>query len=455
MLWDLARLEPGDVVVDGGNTHYPDDIRRAQELEPRGIHYLDWAPAVASSARRGYCLVIGGDEGRSVGSSRLRSLAPRLAAAPRRARTGASARGARLPALRPSGAGLREDGAQRDRVRPTAAYAEASTSSTMLMLARRARGGRGDRPSRIRSGTSTSSTWPRSRSSGDAAASSHRSLDLTARATSPRRSTGSRGACPTPGRDAGRRSRRSRPGRQPGARDRALLAVHVEGRGGLREPRPLGDADQFGARGKAEVTLEVEVYEDAEAAARRPGSSWRRRASEAPGAFALALSKAPDRLQELARVPSPGTGRRCSRSMSVAPRGTRITSRRASLPFRRACPRDAVDDPDLEVQRTGTRRPPPALDIVHLGLGVDGHTASLVPGDPVLEVDDRPRGHHRRLRGPRRMTLTYTALRRQEVVCSSPARGSGGSARLLARDPSIPAAGRGPRQSSSRTPCSG
>ena len=60
---------------------------------------------------------------------------------------------------------------------------------------------------------------------------------------------------------------------------------------------------------------------------------------------------------------------------------------------------------------------PERLDLIHLGLGPDGHTASLVPGDPVLEVDDRPvavtGGEYQ---GTRRMTLTYPALDRARRI---------------------------------------
>lgn len=63
-LKDLTQfLEPGDVVIDGGNSYYHDDIRRAAGLKPKGIHYLD----VGTSGgvwgfERGYCLMIGGEE---------------------------------------------------------------------------------------------------------------------------------------------------------------------------------------------------------------------------------------------------------------------------------------------------------------------------------------------------------------------------------------------------------
>ncbi len=55
------HLERGDILIDGGNTHYVDDIRRAQELLPFGIHYVDVGTSGGVwGLERGYCLMIGG-----------------------------------------------------------------------------------------------------------------------------------------------------------------------------------------------------------------------------------------------------------------------------------------------------------------------------------------------------------------------------------------------------------
>jgi 6-phosphogluconate dehydrogenase len=59
----IPLLDRDDVVIDGGNSYYHDDIRRAAELKPKGIHYVDVGTSGGFwGSERGYCLMIGGDE---------------------------------------------------------------------------------------------------------------------------------------------------------------------------------------------------------------------------------------------------------------------------------------------------------------------------------------------------------------------------------------------------------
>ena len=172
-------LDEGDTIVDGGNTNWHDDVRRASELDAIGIHYIDvgtsggvWGLEV------GYCMMVGGHE-ESVRAAR---------ADPRHARPAR-----RLAPLRRRGRGpLREDGPQRRGVRDHAGLR------------------RGLRPdARSRASRSTSR---RSRGSGTAARSCARGCASWPSARSTRRATTSRASAATsrtPARAAGRSSTRS------------------------------------------------------------------------------------------------------------------------------------------------------------------------------------------------------------------------------------------------------
>jgi 6-phosphogluconate dehydrogenase len=60
----LPRLEPEDILIDGGNSYYVDDIRRAKELTPKRIHYVDVGTSGGVwGLERGYCMMIGGEKG--------------------------------------------------------------------------------------------------------------------------------------------------------------------------------------------------------------------------------------------------------------------------------------------------------------------------------------------------------------------------------------------------------
>lgn len=112
-----------------------------------------------------------------------------------------------------------------------------------------------------------------------------------------------------------------------------------------------------------------------------------------------------------------------------------------------------VHDPDelgqfvAELVRVGGQ--PPVLDIVHLGLGADGHTASLVPGDPLVRERFAYVGRTIEYEGTERLTLTRAVLERARLlvyIVAGPGK-SGALARLNNADHSIPAGLIEPRQS--------
>jgi 6-phosphogluconolactonase len=207
--------------------------------------------------------------------------------------------------------------------------------------------------------------------------------------------------------------------------------------------------------------VEVEAVVDAEAAARRAADLIARAGREAiaaRGEFAVALSggRTPWRMLELLASSDLDWGRARAYQVDerVAPPGSdarNLTHLVLALPLElqarlRPMPFDA-DDLTAAADRYAADLPAP-LDLVHLGLGPDGHTASLVPGDPVLEVADRPVGLTAgEYQGHRRMTLTYPAINaaRRILFLVTGADKREALARLLAGDRGIPA-GRVERQ---------
>jgi 6-phosphogluconate dehydrogenase len=78
-------MDEGDIIIDGGNSNYREDIHRAQQLRPRGIHYVDIGTSGGVfGLERGYCLMVGGDtDAVQHLDPLLRTIAPGVDAAPR------------------------------------------------------------------------------------------------------------------------------------------------------------------------------------------------------------------------------------------------------------------------------------------------------------------------------------------------------------------------------------
>ena len=172
-----SHLDAGDIIIDGGNSYYRDDLVRAKASKRRGIHYVDCGTSGGVfGLERGFCLMIGGDK------KIVRHLDPIFSSIAPGRRGGTAHRGqegrpesgrTRLSALRPDRRRpLRQDGPQRHRVRPDGGLCRRAEYPAQRQrrqaCARQRRGDR--RRCAIRSITSTIWTWPRSRKSGGAAA---------------------------------------------------------------------------------------------------------------------------------------------------------------------------------------------------------------------------------------------------------------------------------------------
>lgn len=209
--------------------------------------------------------------------------------------------------------------------------------------------------------------------------------------------------------------------------------------------------------------IRVEVHRDAAAvadAAARHIAEVARVAVAARGRFVFAVSGGRTpwlMLDRLARLDVPwGAVQLLQVDERVAPDGEadrNLTHLRASLlehaPIGAAQVHPMpVELPDLEaaarqysatVETVSGR--PPVIDLVHLGLGPDGHTASLVPGDASLAVTDRSVAVAGPYQGRRRLTLTFPVLdaAREVMFVVTGADKAPVYPRLLAGDPGIPA----------------
>ncbi len=209
--------------------------------------------------------------------------------------------------------------------------------------------------------------------------------------------------------------------------------------------------------------MKIEIFADADAVARNAATVIAREAREAVaarGCFLMAVSGGHTpwiMLRALAGEEVPWQGVHVFQvDERVAPANDpdrNLTHLRESLlahaPLRaeqfHAMP---VESPDLDMAAAryaialqNAAGAPPVLDLVHLGLGPDGHTASLVPGDRVLDVADADVAMTGVYQGRRRMTLTYPILNRARRILwlVTGSEKAGPLVRLRAADLTIPA----------------
>lgn len=208
------------------------------------------------------------------------------------------------------------------------------------------------------------------------------------------------------------------------------------------------------ATGPGPAGVRVEVHPTSSAAATAAAAEVARDARRAVaerGAFALAVSGGRSPWQMLAALAGHDVPWAQTTIFQVderiAPAGDaqrNLVGLQRALPP--SCPARVVPMPveadDLDSACLAYARAlPERMDLVHLGLGADGHTASLIPDDPVLAVDTADVALTGTYQGRRRMTLTYPAIARARailwLVTGSDKREA--LARLLAHDRSIPA----------------
>ena len=209
--------------------------------------------------------------------------------------------------------------------------------------------------------------------------------------------------------------------------------------------------------------MKIEILPDADAVAKGAAkfiAAEARAAVAERGRFVMAVSggKTPwQMLRALANESVPWSGVHIVQvDERVAPAGDadrNLTHLRASLLSHAPLPESQiyampVNETDLEAAAASYARTlekiagaPPVLDLVHLGLGADGHTASLIPGDAVLNVADRDVAMTGIYQQRRRMTLTYPLLQRARKILwvATGAEKVEMLVRLCAGDVSIPA----------------